>query len=67
MSVTVSAFHTVEVASAGAYLAAVDEHGLHIWPAGAGQGPSIRMTRDDWRRISREVALAFSRADGIQK
>lgn len=63
MSVSVNVFHTVEVAGQGAYLAHVKNDQLYIYPEGSGRGPVIIMPRADWARISREVMLAFSRAD----
>lgn len=65
MSVTISSYQTVEIAAQGAYLAHVDENGdVVIYPQGRGQGPMIAMSKQDWARISREVMLAYMRADG---
>lgn len=64
MSVRVAMLHTVEVGGEGARLATVRDDDVNIWPAGLGQGPVISMSRDDWIRISREVKLAYMRAEG---
>lgn len=62
MSFAVNSTHHVEVAKAGAILATYDGENIVIWPGGTGVGPVISMSREDWQRISREVAFALSRA-----
>lgn len=62
--ITVLFSQTVEIAGQGAYLAHVDENGdVVIYPQGRGQGPMIAMSKQDWARISREVMLAYMRAE----
>ena len=63
MTVRISTVQTANVPGDGAILARVNDDDIHIWPQGVGIGPIITMSRDDWRRITREVALALSRAD----
>lgn len=67
MSVRVSTVQTVIVGDHGLKLAKVDGDDIYIWPRGQGIGPMIAMSRDDWRRISREVMLALSSADKEDK
>ena len=67
MTVRVSTVQSAHVPEAGAILASVKDGDIYIWPRGHGVGPLIVMSRDDWRRISREVMMALSRADKEQE
>ena len=69
MSVTVSTVQTTEVGKAGLILARYDKDldALGIYPQGLGHGPAMYMSKADWARISREVMMAFSRADNDER
>ena len=61
MSVIISSFHHVYVPR-GVRLAKITPSGdLSIYPEGAGYGPCITMSLDDWELIKRAVDVATAR------